>query len=860
MPVHAVESTPEPARDIPTAADAALGATAEELDESFTEAPVETEPSPDAAVPVDAAATVPVIVEPTPGAFVDATTAVHVEGTLTVASGLVEVADEARTESADAVILRTNSGLFIEVTGALVEDAVSGTAFSGTVAVPAESAAAVNLAVAASFGTARVLGASPLSATDLADAVIGASAETNTVLTVVAATMALPEVAAAKAPKAHTADVAIITKAATTPTSSKPLTDSGVTTMISKLSTYWQTQSGGQITSLTQPGAVKRFTMTDPCAYVKTWEESFKRFGDASGKKYFNGSGRHLIVLVATESGTSCSDGTGWGTVGGQVHEGGVTWVPFGTKFGQHAQTHEIGHNLGLNHSQSHTCTGAVVEGKEGKYNSFTPDTCIDRVYADAYDVMGGSTSVQGSGSTVYLNAQVPALNVAQKSLLGAISSADVPTVKRTVTLGTTTKSYTLNPISANSGVRGLKVIDPDTNESYYIEYRSGTGIDTGALYTQDLTWNWAPGVRVLRIRADETTAVLTKPEPVDDDRRALALATGQSLTGRSGKLTVKTTAMNSTSATVSISLGSGAPAPSVSRISGDDRYTTSVAISKAGFPTSANVVYVATGTNYPDALGAAPAATKEGGPLLLTPPNALPRAVELEINRLKPTKIVVVGGTSAVSNTVFNKLKTLAKTTVRLAGSDRFDTSRKVIAHAFTTTTPSAYVATGLNYPDALSASAAAGAKGLPVFLVNGGAASVDAATTKMLKDKKVTQLSVVGGTGAVSAGIATGLGKISSVVRISGKDRFETSQKINKAAFGSAPRVYFATGFQFPDALAGAVLAGSKRAPLYVVQPGCVPAAIRSDLSTYKTTSVTLIGGKSALNAGVETITACK
>lgn len=145
----------------------------------------------------------------------------------------------------------------------------------------------------------------------------------------------------------------------------------------------------------------------------------------------------------------------------------------------------------------------------------------------------------------------------------------------------------------------------------------------------------------------------------------------------------------------------------------------------------------MATGANYPDALAATPAAAAHGGPLLLTPPTSLPTNVKSEIVRLKPAAIVVVGGSSVVSNAVYSKLAVLALHIRRDGGADRYATSRIVIQRAFPTGSKIAYFATGENFPDALSASAAAGKTASPVMLVNGAARAIDTATAALIKKR---------------------------------------------------------------------------------------------------------------------------
>lgn len=295
-------------------------------------------------------------------------------------------------------------------------------------------------------------------------------------------------------------------------------------------------------------------------------------------------------------------------------------------------------------------------------------------------------------------------------------------------------------------------------------------------------------------------------------------------------------------------------------RISGATRYDTAAAIA-AQF-TTATTVYVASGLNYPDALSAAPAAAAAGAPLLLTNPTALPTAIADEIVRLNPSRIVIAGGTSVVSPAVANQLEALlpGNQVVRFGGADRYSTSRLISQDAFPTGTV-AYIATGLNFPDALSAAAAAGVRDAPVILVNGSAGSIDQPTRDLLVGMGVTTVYIAGGTSVVSPGIQSAIDAIPGVgvVRLAGADRFSTSVAINANAFPTASSAYLATAYGFADALAGAALAGRNGGPLFVVQPGCVPAQTLSQLTSMGTTSVTLFGGTAVLSSAVQNLTSC-
>jgi putative cell wall-binding protein len=298
-----------------------------------------------------------------------------------------------------------------------------------------------------------------------------------------------------------------------------------------------------------------------------------------------------------------------------------------------------------------------------------------------------------------------------------------------------------------------------------------------------------------------------------------------------------------------------------VQRISGADRYEGAVKIAQASYPDEARVVYVATGQNYPDALSAAPAAVAESGPLLLVTQNAVPESVAEEITSLAPERIVVVGGPGAVSTGVVRSLESLVEgvSVERLAGADRYEASRAVVGAVFEDVAH-AYVATGRNFPDALSAGGAAGSARQPVVLVDGAASAADVPTLDLFRSLKTSSITVVGGSNSVSPGMASSLGAVpASVDRVSAGDRYQTSIELNRSAFTASDTVYLATGANFPDALAGAVLAGASDAPLYVVPGDCVPRGVLADIDTMGATKVVLFGGSSALSPAVATLTPC-
>lgn len=305
-------------------------------------------------------------------------------------------------------------------------------------------------------------------------------------------------------------------------------------------------------------------------------------------------------------------------------------------------------------------------------------------------------------------------------------------------------------------------------------------------------------------------------------------------------------------------------PGVSTDRIGGNDRYDVAVEISRQNFPGPVSTVYVATGTNYPDALSAAPAAAQAGAPLLLVPSDSsFPASVRAEIQRLQPDEIVVVGGPASVTPTIYTALSQLTSQISRHTGNDRYEVSRSIAATAFSGGAAVAYVATGANYPDALSASAAAGSIGAPVILVPGTVPTLDLATTALIAQLGVTEIRIAGGPASVVPDLETQLASlpgVTSVRRLTGADRFNVSGATNRDAFTTSTRVYLASGMNYPDALSGAAVAGSQGAPLYVIPPDCIPSYVLQDVVSLGATRMTILGGPGSVAPAVMRFARCR
>ncbi len=86
-----------------------------------------------------------------------------------------------------------------------------------------------------------------------------------------------------------------------------------------------------------------------------------------------------------------------------------------------------------------------------------------------------------------------------------------------------------------------------------------------------------------------------------------------------------------------------------VRRLSGANRYATSVAVSKVIAATGSDRVYLSTGLEFPDALGGGAAAAMANAPLLLIQEASVPSVVATEVGRLGPSVAIVLGGVAVV-------------------------------------------------------------------------------------------------------------------------------------------------------------------------------------------------------------------
>jgi putative cell wall-binding protein len=294
----------------------------------------------------------------------------------------------------------------------------------------------------------------------------------------------------------------------------------------------------------------------------------------------------------------------------------------------------------------------------------------------------------------------------------------------------------------------------------------------------------------------------------------------------------------------------------SIERIGGPDRFAVSAAVSASTFTPGVPVAFLASGSTFPDALSGSAAAGYLGGPVLLVNGgNEVPTDIAQELSRLKPQKIVVLGGTAAISETMELTMERFAPIVRRIAGADRFEVSAALAGEVGRGRGATVYIASGTTFPDALSAAAAAGDTLAPVLLVT--RESVPQAIVDRLQTMEfLEQIVVVGGPAAVSDSVVAQLGAFAKVRRVSGADRFVVSAATSADRFCADNRTtaFVASGENFPDALSGSAAAIAYGGPVLLVRRDAIPEAIAEELRRLKPQRIVVLGGEQAVAKSVE------
>lgn len=204
-----------------------------------------------------------------------------------------------------------------------------------------------------------------------------------------------------------------------------------------------------------------------------------------------------------------------------------------------------------------------------------------------------------------------------------------------------------------------------------------------------------------------------------------------------------------------------------VTRVAGQDRYGTAVAIAKAiqgrdglGAYEGENAAFLAKGTGFADVLSTGAMSYYASVPVLLTQPTALNAATGAALDDLEIKTVIVAGGTEAVSDAVVDAVEAKGIRVLRLAGEDRQETSTVMAEFGvqdFGLLAESVNIARGDKFPDALAGGAHAGDLEMsPIILTAGDSLGAPAKAWIESHCDTIESLHVFGGTAAVPANVS--------------------------------------------------------------------------------------------------------
>ena len=186
-----------------------------------------------------------------------------------------------------------------------------------------------------------------------------------------------------------------------------------------------------------------------------------------------------------------------------------------------------------------------------------------------------------------------------------------------------------------------------------------------------------------------------------------------------------------------------------------------------------------------------------------------------------------------------------------RVAGDTRYDTMSELISNVGGwSASDKVILASGANYPDALSASALAGVHDAPIILTDPTELSSKAAAT--IKQLGPSTIYVVGGPSAVSDEVLQAANNIcgSSTIRLYGSTRYETSLEILRQCNSSSDTLIVATGANYADSLSISPYAYVTKSPIVLCDPygGLTQEAIEA-IRAGGFSKAILVGGNAAV-----------
>jgi len=186
-----------------------------------------------------------------------------------------------------------------------------------------------------------------------------------------------------------------------------------------------------------------------------------------------------------------------------------------------------------------------------------------------------------------------------------------------------------------------------------------------------------------------------------------------------------------------------------------------------------------------------------------------------------------------------------------RVAGETRYSTAADAATSAYATGSANVVLASGQVFPDALAAAGVAGTLDAPILLTQQD--NVPDATLDALDDLGATDITIMGGTAAVSQDVEDALVALGyTTTRVEGADRFATAAEAAEVAGGTT--AVLADGFEFADALAISPGAHALDLPLLLTPTDTLSPDAAGYITANSVDTVIIVGGTAAVSQGIQ------
>ncbi|HEX7738673.1 MAG TPA: hypothetical protein VF426_03385 [Marmoricola sp.] len=352
----------------------------------------------------------------------------------------------------------------------------------------------------------------------------------------------------APGPTAHHIYIGILTGLSSGTHPATAISDADAEQLVDQVASYWKGQSNGMISQETVEATPLRYDSSvataGDCGLGGTGSEWFDMMDEAT--TMFPAadidSGDQIVLFVPHDV-CDGSSATGMGGLGSSFADGGFSVVSDEADIRLSTVAHEVGHNYGFEHAGLFTCGQAIVTSG-----------CLDQ-YGDLYDVMGYAVD----------ETAVPALNTPYRVMAGITDAGEVAQADFSAPF---TQTWSIQPRSSTAGQRSVHLVDPDTAEDIWLDYRNGGGADAGTAYASWPGPPYAYGTGVVierRVDADAVDQTAVTPAFVDD---RVPLAPGESWHNDSGSLTVSVDSLQDGAAQVTVTYAPSGTDPGAGSVS----------------------------------------------------------------------------------------------------------------------------------------------------------------------------------------------------------------------------------------------------------------------------------------------------